>query len=207
MADSYLIKLIKKRKSERNYDPSRKIDEIHIESMVEAARLAPSASNRQPWHFIAVKDEKILKRICSEALGGIVGNRFAGNAPVIFVLCADTGLNATMIGEKIKGIAYHQIDIGIAGEHLVLRATELGIGTCWIGWFNGKRIKAILSIPEQIKVLSLITAGYPMAGRSHSSDEGGRTGSGIDTDKGEIEKQYPVKKRKPLYSIMHRDTW
>lgn len=207
MIDSYLIKLIKKRKSERNYDPSRKIDDSHIESMLEAARLAPSASNRQPWHFIVVKDEKIRSRICSEVLGGIVGNKFAANAPVIFVLCADTGLNVTMIGEKIKGIAYHQIDIGIAGEHLVLRAAELGIGTCWIGWFNGKRIKDILSIPEGIKVISLITAGYSMAGSGKGGDGSGRAGRDTDAGKDETDKQYSIKKRKPLHSIIHRDTW
>ena len=209
MAESYLMDLIKRRKSERNYESRRSISDNYIESMAEAARLAPSASNRQPCHFIAVKDKNIRKRICSEALGGIVANKFAANAPVIFVVCAEAGLIAVKIGEKVKGIPYHLIDAGIAGEHLVLRASELGIGTCWIGWFNGKRIKKMLNIPKTVKVIALITMGYP----KFKEAEGGAVKSKAanlpvtGTLRPGPEKEYPVKKKKPLNSILHWDKW
>ena len=65
------------------------------------------------------------------------------------------------IGEAVKGINYHQIDMGIALEHMVLRATEMGLGTCWIGWFKEKNIKKILQLPKDWKIISLIALGYP----------------------------------------------
>jgi len=215
MAESYFMDLIKKRKSERSYDPGLRVRDTYIESMVEAASLAPSASNRQPWHFIAVKDENIRKRICDEALGGLVANKFVSDAPVIFVVCTETGLSPVKIGEIIKGIPYHLIDAGIAGEHLVLRATELGIGTCWIGWFNEKRIKKILTIPKAVKVVALIAAGYTKskgleggAGRSAKSFTSKADNlPEIGKHKPESEREYPIKKRKRLNSILHWDKW
>ncbi|RKX86189.1 MAG: hypothetical protein DRP57_02100 [Spirochaetes bacterium] len=205
MTESYFMNLIKKRKSERSYDSGHEVADGCIESMVEAARLAPSASNRQPWHFIAVKDADIRKRICREALGGIVANKFAFEAPVIFILCTETGFSAVKVGEIVKGIPYHLIDAGIAGEHLVLRAAELGMGTCWIGWFNGKKIKKILNIPKGIKVVSLITAGYPKL-RNEGNGPGKAKGASVP-EISTPEKRDPVKKRKPLNSILHWDKW
>ena len=204
MADSCFMELVKKRKSERNYDSKLGISDNSIELMVEAARLAPSASNRQPWHFIAVKDDIVHRQICTKALGGIVANKFASNAPVIFVLCTETGFSAVKAGEIVKRIPYHLIDAGIAGEHLVLQAAELGIGTCWIGWFKESRIKEILKIPKGIKVVSLITAGYPKSEIAESL----RTGAEKPYKKGEASgKGYQGKKRKTLSSILHWDKW
>ena len=84
----------------------------------------------------------------------------------------------------LKGIGYRWIDCGIAGEHLVLRATEMGIGTCWIGWFKEKRIKDILDIPRRVRIVSLVAAGYPR--------EGGKV---------------PEKRRRPLGDILSWDAW
>lgn len=199
IAESYFMDLIKKRKSERSYDPDLTLSDNYIESMVEAARLAPSASNRQPWHFIAVKDKNIRKRICDEALGGIVANKFVSDAPVIFVVCTDVGFSVVKMGEIVKGISYHLIDAGIAGEHLVLQAAELGIGTCWIGWFNEKRIKKILTIPKAVKVVSLITAGYAKSKTSELT--------AISDAKEVYLEEHSQKKRKRLNTILHWDKW
>ncbi|MFH1453039.1 MAG: nitroreductase family protein [Armatimonadota bacterium] len=159
MQKSPLMEIIQKRRSVRKFLP-QKIEEWKIKQMVEAARLAPSACNIQPWRFIAVTDDNIISEIAEKALGGIVANQFAGSAPLIIVLCSDKNFVTNTLAEAYKGINYHQIDTGIAGEHLVLRAQELGIGTCWIGWFKEKPLKKILNIPSKIKVLSLIAAGY-----------------------------------------------
>jgi nitroreductase len=184
MKDSALLSLIRRRASCRRYDPGRPVPAEHVLSMAEAARLAPSACNRQPWRLLAVRDSGTRERICREGLGGIVANRFARDAPLLVVLCADSGLHHARMGETVKGISYHQMDCGIAGEHLVLRAEELGLGTCWIGWFKQDRIRKILEIPKHVKILALITVGYPLAGEEPRE-----------------------KKRRPLRQMLYADTW
>jgi nitroreductase len=162
MSDSALLSLIRRRGSCRRYDPGRPVPEDLVVSMAEAARLAPSACNSQPWRLIAVRDPGIRERICREGLSGVVANRFASDAPLLFILCADMSLHYARMGEAVKGIDYHQMDCGIAGEHLVLRAEELGLGTCWIGWFRQRSIRKILGIPSRVKILALISVGYPL---------------------------------------------
>jgi nitroreductase len=83
--------------------------------------------------------------------------------------CAVLNLLTHRLAEAVKGINYHQIDLGIALEHMVLRATEMGLGTCWIGWFNEKNIKKILQLPRGWKVISLIALGYPQDDNSARS--------------------------------------
>lgn len=156
-----LDEIIKKRRSVRTFT-EKKVDRSLIYEMIETARLAPSASNIQPWRFIYIDDES-LERINNECLGGIVPNRWAANATGFLILCAKPDIIVNRVGAKLKGLPYYLIDAGIAGEHLVLKATELGVGTCWIGWFNGKKIKEIFSIPKEIKIVSLIAIGYPAA--------------------------------------------
>lgn len=137
------------------------VDSEIIRSITEAARLAPSACNAQPWRFVAVTEKPLLQQIVDRGLGGAVPNRWAASAPVIIVGCAVLNLLTHRLGEAVKGIHYHQIDLGIALEHMVLRATEMGLGTCWIGWFNEKNIKKTLQLPKGWKVISLLALGYP----------------------------------------------
>lgn len=184
MNDSALLSLIRRRGSCRRYDPDRPVPEDFVSSMAEAARLAPSACNSQPWRLVAVRDPGTRKRICEEGLGGIVANRFAADAPLLFVLCADLSPHHARMGEAVKGISYHQMDCGIAGEHLVLRAEELGLGSCWIGWFRQGSIRRILGIPARVKILSLISVGYP-------------------SNKAEPTER----KRRPLQQILFADAW
>jgi len=165
---SSLIEIIQKRRSVRNFK-DKTIDKDIIISIVEAARLSPSACNAQPWRFVAVTEKFLIKDIVNEGLGGVVPNKWVASAPVVIVGCAKLNLLTHYIGESIKGIHYHQIDLGIAMEHMVLRATEMGLGTCWIGWFKEKKIKKVLHIPKDWKIISLIALGYPQEeGSSHT---------------------------------------
>ncbi len=132
----------------------------HILAMIEAARAAPSASNSQTWRFIVVTDPEIRVRICKEGMMPVVRNTFLREAPCIIVGCSKMDLITNKLASGITGIEYYQIDMGIALEHLVLKATELGLGTCWIGWFKENRIKEILGVPEKVRALALIAVGY-----------------------------------------------
>ena len=165
---STLNELIQKRRSVRNYKDTP-VDREIISSIINAGRLSPSACNAQPWRFIAVTEKELIAEIVGEGLGGVVPNKWAASAPVIIVGCAQLHMVTHRIGETLKGIQYHQVDLGIAMEHMVLRATEMGLGTCWIGWFKEKKIKKILHIPKGWKIISLLTLGYPQdAGTGHT---------------------------------------
>jgi nitroreductase len=152
--------LVMKRRSVRDYRPDPVPREM-IESCVDAARFAPSASNTQGWRFFVAEGE-LKNRLVKEAMGGVVvPNRFAAGAPVIVALAMKLNAVTHRIGAGIKGIDYHLLDAGIAGEHFVLRAAELGLGTCWIGWFDKKAAKRILDIPRLWDLPALITVGFP----------------------------------------------
>ena len=154
------IDVVKKRRSIRRYKREPVPREL-IEKCLEAVRYAPTACNTQSWRFIVVEGE-LKERLVDESLGGlVVPNRFAAEAPVIVVLAADPDFVTHRLGGTIKGIDYRLIDAGIAGEHFVLQAAELGLGTCWIGWFDQKAVKRILSLPGGWTVSAMITVGYP----------------------------------------------
>ena len=165
---SSLIEIIKKRHSVRNFK-AKSVDKNTITSIVEAAQSAPSACNAQPWRFVAVTDMSLIKEIVDRGLGGVVPNKWASSAPLIIIGCAKLNLLTHHIGESVKGIHYHQIDLGIAMEHIVLRATEMGLGTCWIGWFKENNIKKILNLPKGWKIISLLALGYPQEERTSST--------------------------------------
>jgi len=153
-----IFEVIKKRRSVRKFT-DKPVEKEKILKIIEAARLSPSASNRQPWRFVAITDKELLYRVVRESLGII--NRWARTAPLIIVGCsARKSLFSHYIGEAIIRVQYHLIDVAIALEHLVLEAEELGLSTCWIGWFNARRLKKILNIPLTWKIVSLIAIGY-----------------------------------------------
>ena len=155
-----LIDLIKNRRSIREYS-TRPVEREKIISMVEAARLAPSASNGQPWRFYAVSSREKLDKILN-ATGFI--NKWTKTTPLIIVACSTGGPVSNLIGKTIKGIRYDLLDLGIAVEHIVLAATEMGLSTCWIGWFDEKKIKKTLDIPANLRVVSLLAVGYAAEG-------------------------------------------
>jgi len=154
------LDLAKKRRSCRAYRPDP-VPPDKIKKCLEAVRFAPTACNKQSWKFIITEGE-LKDRLVGEALGGvIVPNRWAIQAPVMVVIAMRLDLITHRIGAKLKDIDYHLVDAGIAGEHFVLQATELGLGTCWIGWFDKKAVKSILNLSASWDVPSMITLGYP----------------------------------------------
>ena len=148
-----LFEVIEKRRSIRNYKPDP-IPEEHLKKILEAARLAPSGGNRQPWRFIVVRDPER-----KEALAKASKNQmFIADADVVVVALSDPTVYSSL-GTK-RRIPYLQ-DPMIAVEHMVLAATALGYGTCWIGAFEEDKIKQILNVPEELAVVALLPIGVP----------------------------------------------
>jgi len=155
-----LLDLMKNRKSVREF-LDKPVEREKILMCLEAARLAPSESNSQPWRFIIVDDKQLKNKLCDAVFRGIYSiNSFCKTAPVIAVVISEKSKFLAGIGGMLRGTKYYLIDIGIACEHFVLEAEELGLGTCWIGWFNERLVKSILNIPRSKKIDILIALGY-----------------------------------------------
>jgi len=155
-----LLELLKQRRSVRDF-LDKPVEREKIKLCLEAARVAPSACNSQPWKFIVVDDGELKKRLCDKAFSGIYAiNAFCKKAPVIVVIVSERSKFLARIGGMFRGTKYYLIDIGIAGEHFVLQAQELGLGTCWIGWFNERAVKSVLNIPKDKKIDVLLALGY-----------------------------------------------
>ncbi|HUW71640.1 MAG TPA: nitroreductase family protein [Candidatus Humimicrobiaceae bacterium] len=140
---------IKNRYSCRSYK-TEPVPEEKLKKILEAARLAPSAHNKQEWKFIVVRDVKKRAEV-AEA----VGQSFIAEAPIIIVAVATAPERLMSSGN----LAY-AIDLAIAVEHIALQATEEGLGTCWIGAFSQEKVKKVLKIPEEYKVVVLMPLGY-----------------------------------------------
>lgn len=152
--------LIKKRESIRNY-LNKSVEREKIIKIIEAARLAPSACNAQPWKFVVVDEKKGTEELSKKLYDPMVGlNKFALTAPTFIVIVGEKRNITSKIGELIKRKDYTSIDIGIASEHICLAATELGLGTCMMGWFKEKEIKKLLNIPISKEVHLVISLGY-----------------------------------------------
>lgn len=158
------FELVQRRQSVRKYD-TRAVEEDKLMLCLEAARLAPSASNSQPWTFVVANEPGLVQSLgkaCSGPLGTF--NRFAASAPVIVTIVLEKPKTITKLGGRIKNKEYSLIDIGIAAEHFCLQAEALDLGTCLIGWFDEKSVKRLLQIPEEKSVGLLITVGYAPLG-------------------------------------------
>lgn len=157
------LELVRNRRSVRRY-LDRPVEREKILTCLEAARLAPSAENVQPWRFLVIDDPDVRKRFAASAFSGIYAfSGFAAKAPVLIVILARPDLVANRIGKQIQGVTFYLIDIGISGEHLALQAEELGLGTCWIGWFNSRATRRFFRIPRPYKIVALMALGYPEA--------------------------------------------
>ena len=155
-----LLDLLKHRKSIRDF-LDRPVERKKIMMCLEAARLAPSACNSQPWKFIVVDDRQLKDKLGDAAFRGIYSmNSFCKMAPVMVVVVSEKSKFLARIGGMFRGTKYYLIDIGVAIEHFVLQAEDLGLGTCWIGWFNERAVKRILTIPQRKKIDILIALGY-----------------------------------------------
>lgn len=150
--------LILKRQSDRKYQ-QRPIDRSLIMQCLEAARVAPSACNSQPWKFVVVDDPRLLSEMASAA-AGMGMNKFAYQASAIVAVVLEKMNLTARIGSVIKDKEYSLLDVGIAVEHFCLQASELGLGTCILGWFDEKKVRKLLNIGKR-RVPLLITLGYP----------------------------------------------
>lgn len=155
------LDLVKNRKSCRKYAP-KPVPRNAIDRCIEAARLAPSACNSQPWYFIVIDDEKLKDGLAKTAFSGIYSiNSFAKDTPILIVVITERSSYIARVGGHFKGVQYSLIDIGIACEHLILQAEEEGLGTCWLGWFNESAVKKILGLSREKRIDVIISMGYP----------------------------------------------
>ncbi len=146
-----LIDIVKNRRSVREYEDKDVPDEIILE-LIEDARLAPSAKNLQDWKFIIVKNKERRQKLVEAAKN----QKFVGEAPVVIA-----GVATKTDYVMTNGIPACHIDLAIAMEHIALSAAEKGLGTCWIGAFYQDKAKEILKVPENCKIIALMTLGYP----------------------------------------------
>jgi nitroreductase len=159
-----ILSVIRERRSVRKFD-SRPVEREKILACVEAARLAPSAENAQPCRFVVLEDPEIRNAFGEKAFSGIYRpTRWALNAPVIVAVCVQLEFIPHRLGRLIQGTPYYFIDVGIAGEHFILQAQFLGLGTCWIGWFHSRKAGKFLKLPRTMRVAQLIAVGYPLPG-------------------------------------------
>ena len=143
---------MRSRRSIRRYRPDPVPDDL-LEQVLDAGRWAPSASNRQPWAFVVVRDPEIRRQVAEHAAYFVVRWAHVGDAPVIIALCGDS-----------KNPAYRSMlheDVGLAGAQIMLQAHALGLGTCWVGGVDRKAIAAVLKLPPEQSLIGLITLGYP----------------------------------------------
>ncbi|MDX1358692.1 MAG: nitroreductase family protein, partial [Clostridia bacterium] len=146
------LKLTAIRQSERNYD-LRTVERDLLDKCTEAARMAPSACNSQPWKFILVDEPALVKKIASCTYSGTVRfNKFTDKAAAFAVIVMEPGNIVSRAGAFLSKTDYAFIDMGIAAEHFCLLAAESGIGTCILGWCRRKEIKKLLGIPSDKKV-------------------------------------------------------
>ncbi len=156
-----LLSALQARRSCRHYDAGRPVPRELLERCVEAARLAPSACNRQPWRLVIADAPDVLARLRAEARKPGIPHPWWEQVPVFVALCARLDVLTHRVAPLFSGLPYYLIDLGIAGEHFVLAAETLGLGTCWIGWFRERAVKRILDIPGTYRVVSLLSVGWP----------------------------------------------
>ncbi len=136
---------IRTRRSVRSYSDEPVSDEA-LARILEAGRASPSANNRQPWHFIVVKDQG-RRTVLSEGRYA----KFLKDTPVVIVGC----------GDKVRSEKWYVIDTTIALENMVIQATSEGLGTCWIGSFSGESVKKLLNVPDNFEVVAMLALGHP----------------------------------------------
>ena len=146
------------RQSCRSYDPIRSIEEEKLNAILEAARLAPSACNSQPYHFTVCRGE--AAQAVAKATMGLGMNKFAAQAPVLIVISEMPYNKTAAMGAKVKNNDYRSIDIGIAAAYLTAEATAQGLGSCILGWLDDAKIREVCGLDHPVRLV--ITLGYPL---------------------------------------------
>jgi nitroreductase len=158
-----ILNLIISRQSDRKYS-DKEVEKEKLERILEAARMAPSACNAQPWKFIVVDKPELLGRIAEAASARLIGmNTFVAQAPLMIIIVREKPNMSSKVGATIKNKDYSLIDIGIATENICLQAKAEGIGSCIIGWFDERMLRKLLGIPRSKRVELIITLGYSLS--------------------------------------------
>lgn len=145
-----VLTAIKGRRSIRKYS-DRPVEEDVLGKVLEAGRLSPSANNKQSWKFIVVREKNKIARLAEAT-----EQPFVGEAPVILVSCGTEPVSVMMCGQH-----RYTVDLSIATAYMILEAYEQGLGTCWLGRFDEKKVKEILEIPNEVRVVAVTPLGYP----------------------------------------------
>lgn len=159
--------LVNERYSCRDYDPNRPVEHEKLVQCIEAARLAPSACNSQPWHFTVVENREMLLKT-AQCLQDSGMNKFADNAGALIVINEEPATLKAVIAEKRDSQSYAQIDIGIAAAHICYAAAAQGLNTCILGWLNEEKLKELLGIPAEKAVRLVIAVGYAREERHYN---------------------------------------
>lgn len=146
-----ILTAIQSRRSIRAYS-SKPVEQDKLELILEAARLSPSAANRQDWKFIVVRDAGLRAKLTEASLG----QPFVGEAPVILVACGTNPDSVMSCGQH-----RYTVDLSIAVAYMILEASSLGLGTCWLGRFDEQMVKDALKIPDAVRVVAMTPLGYP----------------------------------------------
>jgi nitroreductase len=155
------LSLVQRRCSVRAYRPDP-VPLDKLERCLEAARLAPSACNAQPWTFIVVRDPERRNRLAElTAERWLPLNHFTRQAPLLIVVVVEPANLSSRVGAFVKKRDFPLIDMGIAAEHFCLQAAEEGLGTCLLGWFREREVKALLGVPRSQRIGLIIALGYP----------------------------------------------
>lgn len=168
MSSNDFLDLVLSRQSDRAFDKQKTVEPEKLERILEAARLAPSACNAQPWRFVVVTDP-ILSEKVGKAASGLGMNKFAKDAPVHILIIEESANFTSFLGGKVKDKHFPLIDIGISAAHLVLAAESEGLGSCILGWFDEKEIKQLVGIPSSKRLLLDVIVGYPLKGKKPKS--------------------------------------
>lgn len=153
MAHSQVFQIILERRSCRHYIDTE-IPASHIDDFIEALRWAPSAGNRQPWHFYLIKNSQLKRGLVKAAYG----QDFIAQAPVVFIVCALPGTSATRYGKRGRDLYVYQ-DTAAAVQNLLLTATSYGYGSCWVGAFNENEVGRALNLPEHHRPVAIVPIG------------------------------------------------
>ncbi|WP_414470134.1 nitroreductase family protein [Methanobacterium sp. ACI-7] len=144
-----VFEAISKRRSIRKYK-EEPIDDEKLQTILEVARIAPSAANRQEWKFIVVKNKETREKLAEAANG----QQFVAEAPVTIVACSTESERVMPCGQYA-----YTVDLSIAVSFMILEATEQGLGTCWLGAYDEEKVRNILQIPERVRVPAMFTLG------------------------------------------------
>ena len=155
---SDFFELIEKRESCRNF-ADREVEKDKLVKCVEAARLAPSACNSQPWSFVVVNNSDVSPEL-AKCLQDAGMNKFTDKCPAFIVVIEEKANLSARIGQLVKSQEYAQIDIGLATSHICYAAAEQGLSTCIMGWFNERKIKELLNIDMKKRIRLVIGVGY-----------------------------------------------